>query len=134
MRLYTIDSTFDFGKNEGKSIKEVLEKSLSYTSWCFQKLEWFCITDEIFNLLPEIILLRKDKTHKDWLDKLERLHQNKKDRLANDAERSHQRDNYYKHESYEEYAGSYAQDVEGFSDEFINDVFCGEPDAYWNID
>ena len=33
-----------------------------------------------------------------------------------------------------EYAGSYAQDVMGYSDDVINDAFDGDPDAYWNID
>ena len=37
-------------------------------------------------------------------------------------------------ESFGEYAGSYAQDVEGLSDDFINDVLEGDPDNYWNID
>ena len=37
-------------------------------------------------------------------------------------------------EHYGEYAGTYAQDVEGLSDEFIGDALDGEPDAYWNID
>jgi hypothetical protein len=40
----------------------------------------------------------------------------------------------YNNESYGEYAGSYAQDVEGLSDDFINDVLDGDPDNYWNID
>lgn len=35
---------------------------------------------------------------------------------------------------YEVYAGTYAQDVAGFSDEEIDEIFDGEPDAYWNID
>lgn len=35
---------------------------------------------------------------------------------------------------YGEYAGTYAQDVMGYSDDVINDAFDGEPDAYWNID
>ena len=35
---------------------------------------------------------------------------------------------------YEEFAGTYAQDVAGYSDEDINDAFDGDPDAYWNID
>lgn len=35
---------------------------------------------------------------------------------------------------YGEYAGSYAQDEMGYSDEDINDVFDGDSDAYWNID
>jgi hypothetical protein len=41
-------------------------------------------------------------------------------------------DNYGIH--YGEYAGTYAQDVAGYSDDVINDAFDGEPDAYWNID
>lgn len=36
--------------------------------------------------------------------------------------------------SYGEYEGSYAQDVEGYSDDYINDAFEGDPEAYWNID
>ena len=40
---------------------------------------------------------------------------------------------YY--EDYEdEYAGTYAHDVAGFSDEDIDTIFDGDPDAYWNID
>ena len=41
-------------------------------------------------------------------------------------------DEYDSH--YGEYAGSYAQDVMGYSDEEIDDAFDGDPDAYWNID
>ena len=44
-------------------------------------------------------------------------------------------DSYEMEEStYERYNGSYAQDVEGWSDQDIDDVFDGDPDAYWNID
>ena len=44
-------------------------------------------------------------------------------------------DSFYEDErTYERYNGSYAQDVEGWSDQDIDDVFDGDPDAYWNID
>ena len=43
-------------------------------------------------------------------------------------------DPYYEEPTYENYNGSYAQDVEGWSDQDIDDVFDGDPDAYWNID
>lgn len=48
-------------------------------------------------------------------------------------------DNYralqeYRESTYEEYNGSYAQDVMGYSDQAIDDAFDGDPDAYWNID
>ena len=41
-------------------------------------------------------------------------------------------DDYGTH--YGEFAGSYAQDVMGYSDDVINDAFEGDPDACWNID
>ena len=34
----------------------------------------------------------------------------------------------------DEYSGSYAHDVEGYTDEEIDTVFDGDPEAYWNID
>lgn len=47
-------------------------------------------------------------------------------------------DSYFEHDDYGshygEYAGTYAQDVMGYSDDEINDAFDGEPEAYWNID
>lgn len=42
------------------------------------------------------------------------------------------KDDYGTH--YGEFAGNYAQDVMGYSDDVINDAFEGDPDAYWNID
>ena len=41
---------------------------------------------------------------------------------------------YEEERTYERYNGSYAQDVEGWSDQDIDDVFDGDPDDYWNID
>ncbi len=41
-------------------------------------------------------------------------------------------DDYGSH--YGDFAGTYAQDVAGFSDDVIYDAFEGDPDAYWNID
>ena len=36
--------------------------------------------------------------------------------------------------TYDRYNGSWAQDVEGWSDDMIDDALDGEPEAYWNID
>ena len=36
--------------------------------------------------------------------------------------------------SYEKYSGSYAQDEMGYSDDDIDTIFDGDPNAYWNID
>ena len=43
-------------------------------------------------------------------------------------------DYYEPEETYDNYNGSYAQDVEGWSDQDIDNVFDGDPEAYWNID
>lgn len=40
----------------------------------------------------------------------------------------------YRESTYNEYNGSYAQDVIGYSDQDIDDAFDGDPEAYWNID
>lgn len=47
---------------------------------------------------------------------------------------SHRALQEYRESTYEEYNGSYAQDVMGYSDQDIDDAFDGNPDAYWNID
>lgn len=57
-------------------------------------------------------------------------------KLRDNFDEFNEDDRYYddRIEHYGEYAGTYAQDVAGYSDEDINDAFDGEPDAYWNID
>ncbi len=40
----------------------------------------------------------------------------------------------YEPHHYSEYAGSYAQDEMGYSDDDIDTIFDGDPLAYWNID
>ena len=42
--------------------------------------------------------------------------------------------NSYERPTYEKYGGSYAQDEMGYSDDDIDTIFDGDPDAYWNID
>ncbi len=37
-------------------------------------------------------------------------------------------------QTYDEYNGTYVQDEMGWSDQAIDDVLEGDPDAYWNID
>lgn len=51
---------------------------------------------------------------------------------SNCSDNISERNDYDTH--YGEFAGSYAQDVEGYSDDVINDAFEGDPDNYWNID
>lgn len=41
---------------------------------------------------------------------------------------------YEERPTYNRYSGSWAQDVEGYSDDDIDTIFDGDPTAYWNID
>lgn len=57
------------------------------------------------------------------------------------VEYGHYKTSRYYHDSpddygthYGAYAGSYAQEVMGYSDDVIDDAFDGDPEAYWNID
>ena len=137
--LYDWDTRFNFGKHKGQTFKEVFQKDSQYISWCFQMIEWFCITDEIFEKLPIVISLKKNNfpdpanPQKNWLHIFIEKHNLKKSQIVKSYSRTKKND-YHERESYGEYAGNYAQDVEGLSDDFINDVLDGNPDAYWNID
>ncbi len=52
-----------------------------------------------------------------------------------DSQSFHEDDqDHFDSRSYGRYSGTYAQDEEGLSDDFIDDVLGGEPEAYWNID
>ena len=130
MKFYTLDTEFTFGKYEGKIVKEVLKIQPAYLDWCAINLDHFYISDETITEIKEI---KPDFT----------ISEEGKQKLAEKFsiwENEHQQkdyddyDDYDRRESYGQYAGSYAQDVEGLSDDFINDVLDGDPDAYWNID
>lgn len=50
-------------------------------------------------------------------------------KVSNNNQEAHKTKN-----TYNNYNGSYAQDYEFLSDQFIDDVLDGDPDNYWNID
>lgn len=56
------------------------------------------------------------------------------DEISNEEYDSYDFEDEYEERTYNKYRGSYAQDVEGWSDQDIDEVFDGDPDAYWNID
>jgi|TARA_Y100001935_G_C17208416_1_gene458779 hypothetical protein len=149
MKLYNLHTSVGFGKFKGMTIKYILDKEPNYLIWCLENLDHFIITDEIFNQIPcikntlhqltkndlegiakieeEEVVVTTESTHK-----LFKIHESKKEKynsfLLSD------KPNYFEKETYGNYRGSYAQDVMGYSDEYIDDAFGGEPEAYWNID
>lgn len=129
MKFYNLDTEFTFGKYEGKTVREVLDIQHSYIDWCAINLDHFYISDEVIEEIKSII--PDFSISEEGQNKLSEKYETWENQQHNSDDND---DNYYERESYGEYAGSYAQDVEGLSDDFINDVLDGDPDAYWNID
>jgi hypothetical protein len=135
MKLYDFETEFEFGQFKGQKLKDVFLKSPSYVNWCFQKVDWFCITDDIFNKLPIIIALSKEnkldnvKEQKDWLKILVDLHNVKKSKL--NVENNHTVKKFYDdiHDDNENYYyKNWLAEAAGTDDpEVMNDV-------YWNLD
>jgi hypothetical protein len=63
-----------------------------------------------------------------------KINNRKFDKLSNGNNTQFNDRNMSMNESYSQFNGSYAQDVEGWSDQDINDALGGNPDAYWNLD
>ena len=47
---------------------------------------------------------------------------------------SYRRQSYSYREYNGDYSGTYAHDVMGYTNDEIDTIFDGDPDAYWNID
>lgn len=138
-----LDDTMEFGKYKGLSIGEVILINPSYIGWLVTNVsgELFAIEDnvmqEILSAFPDFIWTAELELNR--VKQLEEQNFLQEDDIS-DYEDDDYCDDYddndydYEERHYGRYAGSYAQDVEGYSDEEINIIFDGEPDAYWNID
>lgn len=131
-----LDDNFEFGKFKGTALGEVLMYKPDYLRWVVEnvdgtifKLEDSAIT-EIRMIFPEFEITEEFETMRE--------------KQLNEP--SFQEYNYHKKtfvisdnfgidlQTYGRYSGTYAQDVAGYSDDEIDTIFDGEPDAYWNID
>lgn len=126
-----IDDEFDFGQYKGRSLSDVMDINPEYVTWCMMNISnnqycSFVITDEAIQELKYI--------YPDFLITLE-FEEARKVGLHNDYDNYSKHDNNeYEEETFERYNGSYAQDEMGYSDDEIDTIFDGDPDAYWNID
>lgn len=149
----SLATVFDFGKHKGETLSDVIEREPSYINWCVNNIPEFQLShraiNEIKDVFPDFIISKKlyeeacvayeqlyDKT--DWLIidyfksfmPIEQGACNFSNPYFDDGYEGC----YEESQTYERYAGSYAQDVMGYSDEDIDIIFDGDPDAYWNID
>ena len=132
MNTYKLDSVFDFGKYEGSKLEEILEKDPSYIEWCICNLDYFLITEEDITSITEAFPSFSLSGQAEEILSEKRIEfENESD---NNEDKYYSSDDYYEPDTYDNYGGSYAQDVERLSDNFIDDVLEGDPDLYWNID
>lgn len=139
--IYDLDDQINFGKYNGKTIKEILDVNPDYLCWCIKNLDSFAISAEAMAALRatlEWVAVRvielNDERLQDGETQKHRLQRetDESDFYKNENEYDDYDDGYGSH--FGDFAGSYAQDVEGFSDDVIYDAFEGDPDLYWNID
>ena len=132
-----VSTLFQWGKYKNFALGDIIECNAEYIYWCITNLENIsfshkCI-QEIKNLYPNFLLPIEFSTHIREFDHEENITPcNRNDFNIDDIEE----DDINQEESrtFERYAGSWAQDVEGYSDEDIDTIFDGDPNAYWNID
>ena len=100
----------------------------------WQNPEQLFVAQELINKVKSkccgIKVVTKGKTAKGKVEEVNEY--NRCSHLYDDDDYSCDDDDRCEH--YEEFAGTYAQDVAGYSDEDIYDAFDGDPEAYWNID
>jgi len=47
-KIYNLDDEFDFGRNKGKTIKELLQVNPGYVDWVIRNIEGFALSNEAF--------------------------------------------------------------------------------------
>lgn len=131
----SISNRFNFGRYNGLSLSDVLEINPSYVTWCVTKCDGvhFLITDDVIEQIKQVY------PEYPIPDSFINECRHRFVYFENDSyedEDCFEENNYYEREcdSYGRYAGSYAQDEMGYTDDEIDIIFDGDPSAYWNID
>lgn len=134
----SIENQFNFGRYKGLSLADVLDINPSYIDWCVK----YC-TGVIFKLsdtvIEEIKIAYPNFIMDAFFDsrRIGSLSQEDYDDYDGQNDYDSVDDDSlcnYDSPTYDRYSGSWAQDVEGYSDDDIDTIFDGDPSAYWNID
>ena len=131
-----LDDKFHFGKFTGCTFAEVVEYNPEYISWVLENVSGsMCVFGD--SVIEELRLIFP---HFEISPSFEAMRNQRIAEFENledeDYEEFDNRSFYDDCESptYGRYAGSYAKDEMGYSDDDIDTIFDGDPDAYWNID
>lgn len=120
-----LSDVFKFGKHRGRTLSDVLDFDSTYILWCQKEIEDFLLTDtvldEIRSVYPDVILNYSEE---------EILGQSYSSDIFCPDEDYDEDDS----STYQRYNGTWAQDEFGYSDDDIDTIFDGNPEACWNID
>jgi len=131
----SIENRFNFGKYNGLSLSDVMEINPSYLEWCLSNCDGVNILIED-NVISQLRMVFPEYPITDSVIELcEQCQYDYEAEINEEVENDFR--NYienYEADTYGRYAGSYAQDEMGYSDDDIDTIFDGDPSAYWNID
>ena len=133
-----LDDKFRFGKFSGCTFAEVVEYNPDYIRWVVENVSGaicvFCdsVIEELRLVFPRFEISSSFEAMRNQrVAEYEEL----EDEDYGDVDfDDHGYYDDYDSPTYGRYAGSYAQDEMGYSDDDIDTIFDGDPDAYWNID
>lgn len=129
--LSSLSSIFTFGKYKGLSLADVLDMDPSYLHWCIKHCTGVNVVldddamEEIKVAYPHFIIDKLFEQERNWNCAMIEFES---------QEDSADEMNWKEEQRFERYAGSWAQDEAGYSDDEIDTIFDGDPSAYWNID
>ena len=134
----SINDQFNFGRYNGYSLADVMDLNPSYLEWCIKYCTGVIVllqdeaVHEIKKVYPEFLMDALFESKRDW-HLLRADFDDTEDDYYYDEDRSFE-DNEDVPPTFGRYAGSWAQEVEGYSDDDIDIIFDGDPSAYWSID
>lgn len=118
MKIYNLETEFNFGKFEGKTLKEILCIQPSYIDWRIVNLDHFILSDQTLN---EIRVLKPDFT---LSSDAEDILSNKQNNLEIEQDDEDIYDDPYDNDPYDEY------DWEAEEFDFLTDGQYGDYDDF----
>lgn len=134
----SIEDQFNFGRYRGLSLADVLDINPSYINWCVKHCTGVIfqledkVIEEIKIVYPHFLMDALFESKRVWNLFRSSYDETEEEDYYDDID-EYDKD-YEAIPTYDRYGGSWAQDIEGYSDDEIDTIFDGDPSAYWNID
>ena len=133
MKFYNLETKFEFGIYNQKTLNEVFNIDKSYVEWCLMNLDHFLIEDAVIDCIqifnPEFKLTQEAEEVREA-----KLIEYCKAQELNDVDDCFDEDeNDFSEDEYGSSGEKYGW-YNGFSDDAIDDAFEGDPMNTWNVD